>query len=79
MLWKGFQRPKRLEFDAETLTERFGKTWFHDPRAGALLKEIWADGQKDNAEGILARLLGDSGRPLSPDPLRAAIERHLDG
>ena len=27
MLWKGFQRPKRLEFDAETLTERFGR--FH--------------------------------------------------
>ena len=25
MLWKGFQRPKRLEFDAETLTERFGR------------------------------------------------------
>ncbi len=25
MLWKGFQRPKRLEFDAETLTDRFGK------------------------------------------------------
>jgi len=27
MLWKDFQRPKRLEFDAETLTERFGR--FH--------------------------------------------------
>ena len=25
MLWKGFQRPKRLEFEAETLTERFGR------------------------------------------------------
>ena len=25
MLWKGFQRPKRLEFDAETLTSRFGR------------------------------------------------------
>ena len=25
MLWKGFQRPKRLEFDAETLTDRFGR------------------------------------------------------
>lgn len=25
MLWKGFQRPKRLEFDAETLTPRFGR------------------------------------------------------
>jgi DNA-directed RNA polymerase subunit alpha len=25
MLWKGFQRPKRLEFERETLTERFGR------------------------------------------------------
>ena len=25
MLWRGFQRPKRLEFDAETLTDRFGR------------------------------------------------------
>jgi DNA-directed RNA polymerase subunit alpha len=25
MLWKGFQRPKRLEFDAETLTDGFGR------------------------------------------------------
>ncbi len=25
MLWKGFQRPKRLQFDAETLTDRFGR------------------------------------------------------
>ena len=27
MLWKGFQRPKRLEFDADTLTDRYGR--FH--------------------------------------------------
>ena len=25
MLWKDFQRPKRLDFDAETLTDRFGR------------------------------------------------------
>jgi DNA-directed RNA polymerase subunit alpha len=25
MLWKGFQRPKRLEVERETLTERFGR------------------------------------------------------
>lgn len=25
MLWKGFQRPKRLECDADTLTDRFGR------------------------------------------------------
>ena len=27
MLWKGFQRPKRLELERETLTDRFGR--FH--------------------------------------------------
>ena len=27
MLWKGFQRPKRLEYDHDTLTDRFGR--FH--------------------------------------------------
>lgn len=25
MIWKGFQRPKRLEFERETLTDRFGR------------------------------------------------------
>src|SRR5438045_7908079 len=25
MRWKGFQRPKRLEFERETLTDRFGR------------------------------------------------------
>src|SRR5215203_1599737 len=25
MLWKGFQRPKRLEFERETLNDRFGR------------------------------------------------------
>jgi len=25
MLWRGFQRPKRLEFERETLTDRFGR------------------------------------------------------
>ncbi len=25
MLWRGFQRPKRLEFESETLTDRFGR------------------------------------------------------
>src|SRR5204863_7739179 len=25
MWWKGFQRPKRLEFERETLTDRFGR------------------------------------------------------
>src|SRR5207245_4508999 len=27
MLWKGFQRPKRLECDVESLTPTYGKFW----------------------------------------------------
>ncbi|MGA2991904.1 MAG: DNA-directed RNA polymerase subunit alpha [Candidatus Korobacteraceae bacterium] len=27
MLWKGFQKPKRLAFDAESLTDKFGHFW----------------------------------------------------
>ena len=27
MLWKGFQRPKRLEFERETQTDRFGRCY----------------------------------------------------
>src|SRR3954469_13899557 len=27
MLWKGFQKPKRLATDTETLTERYGRFW----------------------------------------------------
>src|SRR3990172_7745087 len=27
MLWKGFQRPKRLEFERDTLNDRFGRFW----------------------------------------------------
>src|SRR2546426_4253993 len=27
MLWKGFQRPKRLEVERDTLTDRFGRCY----------------------------------------------------
>src|SRR5580765_267744 len=27
VLWKGFQKPKRLATDTETLTDRFGRFW----------------------------------------------------
>ncbi|MFQ5914090.1 MAG: hypothetical protein ACE5JS_12980 [Nitrospinota bacterium] len=61
---------------AAELTGRFGERWFHDPRAGDLLKDLWAEGQKENAEGVLARLNGGKAA-LTPDALLAAIERHL--
>ena len=27
MLWKGFQKPKRLSVDTETLTDKYGRFW----------------------------------------------------
>ena len=27
MLWTGFQKPKRLEVDSKTLTDKYGKFW----------------------------------------------------
>lgn len=62
---------------SSVLAERFGEGWFHDPRAGALLKDLWAVGQKEDAEGVLARLTGRRPPALTPKPLLAAIEAHL--
>jgi hypothetical protein len=62
---------------AAELTERFGESWFHNPGAGEVLKDIWAEGQKDNAEGVLKQLTGDEPVALTPEPLISAIEQHL--
>ena len=40
MLWKGFQRPKRLEFERETLTDRFGRFSLSDIPAGARVLRV---------------------------------------
>jgi hypothetical protein len=40
------------------LHERFGELWFEDPRAGALLRELWSTGQREPAHELLRRLTG---------------------
>src|SRR3989442_950869 len=40
MLWKGFQRPKRLEFERETLTDRFGRFYAQPFEGGKLHMEM---------------------------------------
>ena len=40
------------------LRERFGELWFEDPRAGALLRELWSTGQRERADELLRRLTG---------------------
>ncbi len=62
---------------AEELSNRFGEGWYYGTGAGDLLKALRADGQKENAEGILALLNGKDGRTLSPRPLLDAVEGHL--
>ena len=43
MLWKGFQRPKRLEFERETLTDRFGRFYAQPFERGTLARHVDAD------------------------------------
>ena len=40
------------------LRERFGGEWFADPAAGVLLRELWALGQSQRVEPLLAGLTG---------------------
>ena len=41
------------------LRERFGLEWFADPAAGALLREIWREGQRLDADELLAQVTGE--------------------
>lgn len=40
------------------LTERFGPVWFAEPEAGALLRSLWAQGQRLDAGELLGELTG---------------------
>ena len=41
------------------LRERFGNAWFSRREAGALLRELWAEGQKPNADELLREVTGE--------------------
>ncbi len=41
------------------LRERFGNAWFSKRDAGALLRELWAEGQKPTADELLADVTGE--------------------
>ncbi len=41
------------------LRERFGREWFADPAAGELLREIWRQGQRLDADELLAQVTGE--------------------
>ena len=40
------------------LRERFGNTWFAKREAGSLLRELWSEGQRINADEILKEVTG---------------------
>ncbi len=41
-----------------TLSERFGSAWFTEPAAGELLKSLWRQGQRLDADELLGELTG---------------------
>ena len=41
------------------LSERFGPSWFDTPEAGEVLRGLWRDGQRLDAEELLGELTGE--------------------
>ena len=41
------------------LRERFGRSWFESAEAGAVLRRLWGDGQRLDAEELLGELTGE--------------------
>ncbi len=59
-------------FEAQVRTfmrDEFGSAWFSRREAGSLLRELWAEGQRLNADELLHELTG------SPIELEAIVER----
>jgi hypothetical protein len=50
-------------FEAQVRTflrEKFGNDWFARREAGSLLREVWSEGQRMNADDLLRELTGDT-------------------
>jgi len=61
----------------ESLVSRFDEDWYRNPAAGPwVTRELWAEGQRETAEEIAARV-GVRGESLSFGPLLRNIERLL--
>jgi hypothetical protein len=43
----------------EHFRERFGSTWFADRNAGGILRELWSEGHRLNADELLADVTGE--------------------
>ncbi|HVF39670.1 MAG TPA: hypothetical protein VM939_07195 [Gemmatimonadaceae bacterium] len=63
----------------ETLVNRFDVDWYRNPSAGPwMISELWAEGQRETAEEIAARV-GRAGETLSFAPLIRNVEKLLAG
>jgi len=75
---RGFSTARRLRgrmlsaVMLDSLKDRFGLDWFHNPAAGKFLGEILSAGQRDDA-AQLAQQLGD--QRLTPGPLLRQIDK----
>ncbi len=60
----------------EKLVQRFGATWWHDPKAGQLLVSLWRWGNQLGVDEV-AKQLGDPG--LRTEPLLAKLKSAIAG
>ena len=61
----------------ETLVTRFDVDWYRNPAAGPwMIQELWAEGQRETAEEIAARV-APAGEKLSFSPLVRNVEKLL--
>ena len=61
----------------ESLVSRFDIDWYRNPSAGPwVIRELWAEGQRETAEELAARVTNNEGR-LSFGPLLRNIEKLL--
>src|SRR5207237_8765507 len=57
------------------LRDRYGNAWFTRREAGSLVRELWNEGQKPNADEILAETSGDRLQlEAVADRIREALE-----
>jgi hypothetical protein len=70
-----YLRAWALEAQLRTaLREQFGRAWFAERKAGALLRELWNEGQGLDADEIAREVTGSE---LSLDPVADGIREAL--
>jgi hypothetical protein len=60
----------------EHFRERFGSAWFADQRAGGMLRELWAEGHRLNADELLAEVTGED---LEMEAFAQSLREQLRG